>query len=261
MRENCHKGLAEMVFNNDLGYNTKDLIKLINASIEPDLENRLFIEQNLDYPSKVLPILSKWLSEHTTGARKLALENLEKAYYGRLRNDPSWSYFLGICFHYITDWGTPYHSPVSIAKKVIPYSILGGIGMGLLKTFVNWVSNNGEVQRGVLEWGLLGVGATCAATSIFQYIKHNNFEKRCDILWTKYEFLIKKNFNSSKSRYQISSSFEEALEKFNQIMYKLRNTCENTSPDWILADGNNFVEYMVNIAVVMEYAYKIVAYL
>jgi len=90
MREKCHKGLSALVFESGFNnYSKKNLLKIINASIEPDLENRLLIDQNLDNPSIVLPTLSKWLSEHTTGARRLALENLEKAYYARLRNDPS----------------------------------------------------------------------------------------------------------------------------------------------------------------------------
>ena len=261
MRENCHKGLSEMVFENDFGYKTKGLLtKILDASIEPDLENRLLIEQNLDYPLKILPILSKWLSEHTSGARKLALEKLEKAYLARLRNDPLWSHYLGLCFHYITDWGTPYHSPVSIAKKVVPYSILGGIGIGLFKTLINWINNNGKIQEGVLDWSLLGAGATGATSLVLQYIKHNDFEKQCDVYWNKYKYMIKKYFNSSKIKYQIPSSYEGAFEKFNQLMYKLRNTCESTSPDWILADGNNFVDYMIKIAIVMDYAYKIVVF-
>lgn len=259
MREKCHKGLTELVFEVGLGYNSKrDLMKLLNASIEPDLENRRQIEENLDSPLKILPILSNWLTEHTSGARKLALENLEKAYYARLRNEPHWTYFLGLTFHYITDWATPYHSPISLAKKVIPYSILGGIGAILIKSVVNLINETNESQEGIAQWGLLGAGTASGISLITQYIKHNEFEKQCDDLWTKYEPLIRKKFNSLNISNQLPSSFEEAMKNFNQLMSKLRYTCENTSPDLILADGNNFVDYLIKIAIVMQYACKII---
>jgi len=131
----------------------------------------------------------------------------------------------------------------------------------LLKTFINWIIYNGETQKGVVQWGLLGASGAAAATSVIQYIKHNEFEKECDALWIKYEHLIEAKYNFLEINSQIPYNFEEALEKFNKIMYNLRNTCENTSPDWILADGNNFINYMLKIAVVMDYAYKIIVYL
>ncbi len=135
--------------------------------------------------------------------------------------------------------------------------------MGLFKTLINWINNNGKIQEGVFDWSLLGAVATGATSLVLQYIEHDDFEKKCDIYWNKYKYknMIKKKFNSLKIKYQIPSSFEGALEKFNQLMYKLRNSCENTSPDWILADGNNFVDYMIKIAIVMDYVYKIVVFL
>ncbi len=259
MRDNCHKALSQMVFEKEAGNDSRELLnKLLYSTVKPDRDIRLLIEQNLDNPSKILPILSKWLSEHTIEARKLALENLEYAYLAKLRNDPIWVHYIGKCFHYITDWGTPYHSPVVIAKKVVPYSILAGIGIGLFKTLLNCIDNKDNIQEGVLDWSLLGAGATGAASLTLQYIIHNKFEKKCDIFWDTYGHLIKKYFNSAMVKHHIPCSFERALEKFDQLMYKLRNRCENTSPDWIVADCSNFADYMIEIAIVMDYAYKIV---
>ncbi|MCP6719559.1 MAG: hypothetical protein KJI71_05070 [Patescibacteria group bacterium] len=74
--------------------------------------------------------------------------NIIRLLFWDIANNPLWLHYLGLCFHYITDWGTSYHSPVSIAKKVVPYSILGGICMGLFKTLINWINNNGKIQEG-----------------------------------------------------------------------------------------------------------------
>jgi len=61
LRERCHKGLAEVVgAYGSIHIHKKFLPKLLIASIEPDLENRQNIENNLDDLPKVIPILSKW---------------------------------------------------------------------------------------------------------------------------------------------------------------------------------------------------------
>jgi hypothetical protein len=260
MREKCHKGLTKLVFKKGRYHFPKNVLSLLlKASIEPDQEYRQTIERNLDDPLKVLPILSKWLSEHTIGARKLALLNLKKAYYARLKGDPSWVYFLGLASHYIIDWGTPYHSPVTIAKKVIPLTILGGLGSAFLKYMINLMDEDMETQEGVSQWGLFGASAVSGFSLLNQYFKHNNFEKRCDELWEQYEHLININYDFPYINHQLSNNFKDAMATFDRKMEELRYVCENTTPDWILSDnGKNFMDYMIQIAIVMEYACKII---
>jgi len=124
LREICHKGLAKLVgAYGSLSMNNEALSELIKASIEPDLEIRKNIEKNLQNIPKVVPILFEWLIEHTIGAKEKAILNLKKAKNTHLKDDSSWIGFLGQTFHYITDWGTPYHAPLSveIQSSQIPF--------------------------------------------------------------------------------------------------------------------------------------------
>ena len=239
----------------------KFLTQLVIASVEPDLENRQEIENNLNNLPNVIPIISKWLFEHTTGAKELTILNLRKAYNAFLKNHPSWISFLGQALHYITDWGTPYHSSLSLVNLVIPTTVIGGVGMGIFGLIVSWLNGSDEMLKSATKWGLLGAAASCGISLIDIYLKHKRFEEQCDKYWDRYENMIIQKFKSKKKGFQLPKNFEEAIEIFERMMNNLRNICNNTSPDWILLNnGYNFADYMVQIAVVMDFAYQIITY-
>ncbi len=262
MRERCHKGLAELVGAYGSAHiHKKFLPELSIASVEPDLENRQNIENNLDDLPKIIPILSKWFIEHTIGAKELAILNLRNSYEARLKDDPSWINFLGLIFHYITDWGTPYHSPVSLANPVIPTTVIGGISIGILRIIINWVNGSSEILNGVTKWGLSGAAALGGISLISLYLEHKNFEEQCNEYWDNNKNLIIKQFLSQKKDFHLPRNFEEAIGIFEEKMNDLRIICNYTSPDWILSNrGENFADYMVQIAVVMDFAIQIIGY-
>ncbi len=262
MRERCHKGLAELVgAYGSVHINKKFLPELVIASVEPDLKNTQNIENNLDDLPKIIIILSKWFIEHTIGAKELAFLNLRNSYEARLKDDPSWIGFLGLVFHYITDWGTPYHSPVSLANPVIPTTVIGGISTGVLRLILNWISGSREILNGVTKWGLSGAAASGGISLISLYLEHKNFEEQCDEYWDNNKNLITKQFLAQKKGFHLPRNFEEAIEIFEKKMKDLRTLCNNTSPNWILSSvGKNYANYMVQIAVVMDLAIQIIKY-
>jgi len=262
MKEICHKGLAKLVgVYGSNPMNKKDLFELIEASIEPDVENRKNIEKNLHIIPKVIPILFDWLGKHTIGAKEMAVLNLRKAYNAHFKDDPSWISFLGWTMHYITDWGTPYHSPISVANPVIPKTIIGGIGMGLLGIIANRKHGSKKMLEGAAKWGLVGTAVSGGSSLINLYLEHKIFEEQCDEFWDRYESIIIREFASQKEILHLPRYFEEAIEKFEEKMNELRTICNETSPNWILSSGGkNFADYMVQIAEVMDFAIQIINY-
>lgn len=237
------------------------LPELLIASVEPDLENTQNIKNNLDDLPKIIMILSKWSIEHTIGAKELAILNLRNSYEARLKDDPSWISFLGLVFHYITDWGTPYHSPVSMANPVIPAIVIGGISTGFLRLIINWISGSSEILNGVTKWGFSGAAASGGISLISLYLEHKKFEEQCDEYWDNNKNLITKLFLAQKKDFHLPRNFEEAIEIFEKKMKDLRTLCNNTSPNWILSNvGENYANYMVQIAVVMDLAIQIIKY-
>lgn len=260
LRELCHKGLAKLVgAYGSISMNNKDLSELIKASIEPDLENRKNIEKNLQKIPKVIPILFEWLVEHTIGAKEKAILNLRKAKNAYLKDDPSWISFLGRTLHYITDWGTPYHSPLSVANPVIPKTIIWGLGMGLLGIIANRRKGLKKMLESAIKWSLIGAAVSGASNLIELYLEHNIFEEKCDEYWGRYESGIIRKFVSLKKVLPLPRNFEDAIEIFKEKMKELRTLCNNTSPNWILSsEGENYADYMVQISVVMDFAIQII---
>ena len=84
---------------------------------------------------------------------------------------------------------------------------------------------------------------------------------KCDEYWEKYDNIIIQKFISIKTNIHFPKDFEDAVEIFEKMMDDLRNKSENTAPDWILLDdGYNFVDYMIQIALVLDFAIRIVSY-
>ena len=262
MREICHKGLARLVgVYGSVRVQKKLLPELLNASVEPDLENRQKIEGSLEIIYKVIPTLSKWYYEHTIGAKETAISNLKNAHYALIKGDQAWISFLGHALHFIADWGTPYHSPFSLVDTVIPITVMGGIGIGIFGLIVNLLNESDEIFENTTKWGLLGAAASGGISLIYQYFEHKNFEEQCDEYWDSYENIIIQKFTSIKNHFQFPKDFEDAVEIFEKMMNDLRNISKNTVPDWILQNnGYNFSDYMVQIALVMDFAVRIISY-
>ena len=262
MRERCHKGLAKLVgAYGSVPMNIKDLSELMKASIEPDLENRKNIEKNLQKIPKVVPILFEWLVEHTIGGKENAILNLRTARNAYLKGDPSWISFLGRTSHYVTDWGTLYHSPISVANPVILKTIFWMVSMGLYGIIVNRRKGSKKMFESAIKWGSIGAAVSGGYNLIKLYLEHKIFEEQCDEYWGRYESLIKRKFVSQKKVLNLPRNFEEAIMLFDEKMNDLRIICNNTSPDWILSNnGDNFADYMVQIAFVMDFAIQIITY-
>lgn len=262
LREICHKGLAELVgVYGSIPMKKQDIIDLIEASIEPDRENRKKIENNLQNIPNVIPILFDWLVEHTVGAKKGATLNLRKAKSTHLKDDSSWISFLGQTLHYITDWGTPYHSPLSVANPVIPNTIFWTLIMALLGIIINGEKSSKKMFKNAIKWGLIGAGTSGGSSLIKLYLDHNIFEEQCDEYWNSYRSSISRKFVSQKKVLHLPRNFEEAIMLFDEQMNNLRTLCNNTSPDWIFSNnGENFADYMVQIAIVMDFAIQIINY-
>ena len=112
-----------------------------------------------------------------------------------------------------------------------------------------------------IRWGLIGAGTSSVTSLIKLYLDHNIFEKKCDEYWNRYKRLISRKFASQKKVLCLPKSFEEAIVLFDEPMNNLRTICNSTSPDWIFSsDGENFAVYMVQIAIVMDYAFQIINY-
>ncbi len=262
MREICHKGLAKLVgAYGSVPMNNEDLSELIKESIEPDQEKRKNIEKNLQNIPKVVSILFEWLVEHTVGAKETAIINLRKAKNIHLKDDSSWISFSGQTFHYITDWGTPYHSPLSVANPVIPNTIVGTLIMTLLGAFVNRKEGSKKMLESAIKWGLIGAGTSSGSSLIKVYLDHNIFEEQCDEYWNRYKSSIRGKFISQKKVLHLPRNFEEAIMLFDEKMNNLRTICNKTSPDLILSpDGESFADYMIQIAFVLDFAIQIIMF-
>jgi len=262
LREICHKGLARLVgAYGSFPMNNEELSELIKTSIEPDLEMRMNIEKNLRDISKIIPLLFEWLVEHTIGAKEQAFLNLRKAKNAYLEDGPSWISFLGHSFHYITDWGTPYHSPLSVVNPVIPNTISWALIMGLIGAIYNHKKGSKKMLKSAIKWGLVGAGTSGGSSLVKLYLDHKIFEEQCDEYWDKFKSTISRKFISQKKVIPLPRNFEGAIMLFEEKMNTLRSICNNRSHDWILSnDGDNFADYMVQIAVVLDYANKIIKY-
>ena len=261
MREICHKGLARMAgVYGSVRVQKKLLPELINASVEPDLEYRQKIEDNLGNIFKLIPTVFKWFYEHTIGAKDEAILNLKNAHYALIKGDQEWIRFLGRTLHFIADWGTLYHSPSSMVDIIIPTSIMGGIGAGLLSLVFNWLEESDEIIENSAKWGLFGAIASGGFSMVNQYLEHKNFEKKCDEYWDRYENLINKKFTAIKNQFHFPKDFEDAVEIFEEIMNDLGNISKNTITDMFFKNnGSSFSDYMVQIAIIMDFTIRIVS--
>ncbi len=236
MREITHKGLARLV--GLYGYHAIDsdnLQILVSSSVEPDEINREGLRKDM---LEAVTTSIVWFADHTDGAKEMAIQNINKAFKAYNSGDNSWSRWLGWCFHYITDWLTPYHSLKSMSRYILDSK----------SDIFNKDSENG----GVSIWTIL-------FNRLFNLAKfkaeHDKFEDICEERWQQNESIIKDSFIRFKKK---SISFAD-LELFSVLMDKLRVKSENKLLDWITnCSDQEFAWYMTDIAKVMDVACRIV---
>lgn len=253
MKEICHKGLARLVGtygSSQIEPNALEIV--INASVEPDQVDRKRFSENFFYGIK-------WLSNHTIGAKNLAVNYLRKACDAHAINNSSWLRDLGITFHFITDWGTPHHSSTSKSNPVLDLTQagaqLGGIIGGISKSGASWK----DELKGYVKGTLIGGGVFGVIGLIFLYFSHRNFESRCDELWEENSRLVRKYFESKRGQLQLPEQLDLALDLFEEKMNNLYQQSENLPANWIdTCNDIEYAEYMAEIAIVMDLACQIV---
>ena len=257
MDEICHKELTRLVLTNSTTLlDRENLETLVSSAVEPDQINKKLIAENI---INVLTVPIEWLVDHSIRAKDLAKECMKKAIQARREGDPSWLRLTGWVFHYIADWGTPHHSPISKSNPVIASVGVGAVIGGIIGGILTSGKDKEEIKKGLVTGALAGAGVGGGIGSINLAIKHNYFEKRCDQRWLNNTALIKDQFITIKEIKPIRKQLDQALIFFNESMDYLRQECDNLPSDWIKkSDESEFAKYMVKIARVMKLAYQII---
>ncbi|MFX1276037.1 MAG: hypothetical protein ACFFBP_18135 [Promethearchaeota archaeon] len=266
MKEICHKGLARLVGTlGSMPLEPEDLKNVIDGSIDPDNLNKQRMNENL---INTLTISFEWLLEHTIHAKELAIKSINEACEARKRNNGIWGRFLGWAFHFITDWGTPYHSfksksnPLPSSAKIGTGSgaIIGGIG-GLIKSLTKRDTDFREIIsdgfKGAGIGAVVGTGIGVGIGGAALAISHGKFETRCDELWDEY-------YSSIEEKFEIEIKNQEVLnitiDLFENKMNSLRQLCESLPADWIFTcNREEYADYMIKIALTMDLACQVIA--
>ena len=253
MKEICHKGLAKLVGQYGSSLIDPNALEIVvNASVEPDKIDREKFSENFFFGIK-------WLFNHTIGAKELAVSYLRNACDAYAKKNNSWLKNLGFAFHFITDWGTPYHSPTSKSNPFLDITEVGaklGGKIGIMsKSNKNWRDELREFVKGAL----IGGGIFGSIALILLYFSHNNFESRCDELWNENIPLIRKHFRGKLVHPKLPKKINLALDLFEEKMNNLHQRSENLHADWIDNCSNEeYADYMSDISIVMDLACQIV---
>ncbi len=236
MREITHKGLARLVGLYGSHFIDSDNLQILEASsVEPDEINRERLRKGM---FEAIMSSIGWFVDHTDRAKELSIQNINKTSEAYNSGDQSWSRWLGWVFHFITDWGTPYHSSNTMSEYILNSK----------SDIFNKESENG----GESFWTIL-------LDRFFNLIKfkvdHDKFEDICEERWQQNDSIIKDNFIKFKEN---NISFVD-LEIFSEKMDELRAKYENKLLDWITdCSDQEFSLYMTDIAKVMDVACRIV---
>lgn len=253
MKEICHKGLARLVGKYGFSLIEPNALELVvNASVEPDIIDRERFSENFFYGIR-------WVFNHTIGAKKLAVKFIRKARDAYTMNSISWLKNLGIAFHFIIDWGTPYHSPTSKSNPFLDIAQAGaefGGKIGIMsKSSNSWRDELREFVKGAL----IGGGIFGAFGLILLYFSHNNFETRCDERWKENVPLIREHFRAKVGYPKLPEKLNLTLDLFEEKMNNLYQQSENLPAIWIdNCSDVEYADYMSDIAVVMDLACQIV---
>ncbi|MHA1196181.1 MAG: hypothetical protein ACTSVV_14760 [Promethearchaeota archaeon] len=258
MKELSHMSLTRLIIEcGSIPFNKKESRELLYYSIEPDVKYKKKIKNN--------KIISKfffcfiWLIMHTLLAKYLAIRYLKKSYELKMRGDPFWVHYLGNCFHYIGDLATPHHSFLSKVNPIIIFSLFGSFCGEYLNYILNLLINNIYNYPRMLLWAFVGGIITLIIISIYVKTKHDEFENSYDENWKKYGNLIKKKFVLQNNEMILTQSFDDILKFFKKQIHTLQDYCNSYFSNWFLeSNGNNFINYMVEIALIMDLSSQIV---
>lgn len=232
-------------------FKIKTLEIIVNAAVEPDRIDKIRFSKDFFYGIK-------WLYNHTIGAKDLATKYFKKSYNAFIRNDNSWAKKLGLAFHFITDWGTPHHSPISNSNPVLDLTKAGAKLGGTIGVMSESSTSTLDVKS-FIKGAIIGGGVSGGIGLIFLHLAHKNFENRCDERWKENLQLIRDIFKIKTGHQKIPSQLDIALDHFEEKMISLSQLRDNLPVNWI----NNcsevkFAEYMVEIALVMDFVFKVV---
>ncbi len=253
MKEISHKGLAQMVGTfktSPIKLETLEII--VNAAVEPDRIDKIRFSEDFFYGIK-------WLYNHTIGAKDLATKFFNKSYDAYIRNNNSWSKELGLSFHFITDWGTPHHFLTSNSNPVLDLTKAGAKLGGTIGVISEPGTSNLDDLKGFIKGALIGGGVSSGIGLIFLHLAHRNFENRCDERWKENLQLIKEIFKIKAGHQKIPSQLDIVLDHFEEKMNNLSQLRDNLPVNWIdNCSDVKFAEYMVEIALVMDFVFKVV---
>jgi hypothetical protein len=259
MKDICHKKLSKLVGEEGtVLINAEYLHDLIEYSIEPDQINKQQIAENL---FKSLSVPFKWLIEHTVRAKEMAVRCVHNARQEKDAGKKTWIRQLGWAFHYIADWATPHHSPKSKSNPVPELAGLGALFGGILGGLSKASKKDkGEFFKGISRGSLIGAGVMGTAGAVGLAINHSKFEKECDQRWRALNFdTVSTQFKKVRIKLNSSKPWDEQVNKFKELLNSLRNRCEDLPSDWInICDEGEFIEYMIEIARVMDFASQMV---
>jgi len=229
MREITHKGLARLVgFYGSHKIDPVNLSILELSSVEPDEIRREQLDKGM---FEAIIGSFGWFSEHTIKAKELSIENVINACEAYNSGNQSWSKWLGWCFHYITDWATPYHS-IKLMIKYILDSENKNLNEDLFLTIIEKFANLAKFK-----------------------IEHDQFESICEKRWQEIEPIVKENIIKFKN----NKKFSVNLDSFDKMMDELSLRVENRSVQWANESTNQeFAKYMTQIAILMDLACRLV---
>jgi hypothetical protein len=259
MKDITHKQLTRLVVEyGTIPMHSKYLKDLMEFSIEPDQINKQKIAENL-FESLSVPF--KWLVDHTIKAKKMAIQSIQIAQKEKKEGSEAWIRHLGWSFHYIADWATPHHSPKSKSNPIPAMAGLGALFGGIL----GGLSEASKKDKkkfidGIAKGSLIGAGVMGAAGAIDLAINHSKFENECDRRWNdlKVDTLYSK-FESKKISIAHFPTQADQMNYFKELMTSIRNFAEDFPSDWIFTcSKGEFIEYMIKIAVVMDFAAQII---
>ena len=177
LKEICHKELARLVGTYRSSSLEQDALEiLVNASVEPDQIDRRRFSENFFYGIK-------WLFNHTVRAKELAMKYLREAHDALARDNTTWARTLGFEFHFITDWGTPHHSPTSKSNTILELTQAGAQLGGTIGSISESGTGLLDELKGFGKGALIGGGISVGIGLISLYFSHKHFESRCDELW------------------------------------------------------------------------------
>ena len=256
MKDICHEELSRLVGTSGSAPLKPEVLEIIiKASLEPD---QIYRKKILNDLMANLEVPLEWLINHTIRAKSIAIQCIQEACTAKIEGSREWRQYLGWAFHFIADWGTPHHSPVSKSNPVPLWTSIGAIIGGILGSFGE-SENLGQTLASVAKGALIGAGITGSAGALKLAIDHSIFEEECGRLCITYRDSIEGRFNELKEKIDPEQHFGTLLRKLEVKLDDLRRFANILEPDWMETCSElEFSRYIVKIAKVMDFACQLV---